>query len=242
MKIFVVIPAYNEALRIGEVLKAMPKHVKGHLVRTVVIDDGSSDATKAAATVIPGVTVLRHRTNLGKGAAAKTGCDAAYRLGADIIVLMDGDGQHRPEEIERMVLPMLHSRRKEDAHVALVVGTRKLNADMPFMMRFGNGVMNNIARMTFGITTRDTQSGFRAIRRDMYPKIRWAATNYAMEMEMLILAYAQRLEVREVEIQTIYHDNYKGTTALDGLRIVKTLIKWKVLWFREFNSLESFSL
>ena len=241
MQIFVVIPAHNEAKRLAAVLTSMPSSVLGHPVRTVVVDDGSRDGTREVARAVEGVKVLRHRINLGKGAAAKTGCDAAYRAGADLIVLMDGDGQHRAEDIARLIEPLVADDSSADAKNGLVIGTRKRNKNMPTTMRLGNTVMNRLAKMLFGITVRDTQSGFRAFHREVYPKIRWAAANYEMEMEMLILAYTQGLTVSEVGIATIYHDNYKGTTALDGLRILRTLLKWRILWFREYNSLESFS-
>src|SRR3989344_7801744 len=99
-KIFIVIPAYNEAQRIGKVLEG----AKSYASRTIIVDDGSRDATYSAIREnFSEVIALRHKINLGKGAALKTGCDAAIKLGADIIVVMDADGQHKPEDIPRFV-------------------------------------------------------------------------------------------------------------------------------------------
>jgi glycosyltransferase involved in cell wall biosynthesis len=237
MKIAVVLPAYNEAARIGAVLEALPAEVSGNELIAVVVDDGSRDETSRIAKKFSRVKVIRHRTNLGKGAAAKTGCDAACKLGADIIVLMDSDGQHKSVDIARMVEPLLTDRLDQ-----MVIGAREIGGSMPFMMRLGNKALNAVTKFLFGVDCNDSQSGFRAFSRQVYPSIRWASSSYAMETEMLILAAHSGVTLAEVPIETIYLDNYKGTTALDGLRIAKTLFKWRLLWFREYNSLESFSV
>jgi glycosyltransferase involved in cell wall biosynthesis len=237
MKIAVVLPAYNEAARIGAVLEALPAEVSGNELIAVVVDDGSHDETSSIAKKFSRVKVIRHRTNLGKGAAAKTGCDAACKLGADIIVLMDSDGQHKSVDIARMVEPLLTDRLDQ-----MVIGAREIGGSMPFMMRLGNKALNAVTKFLFGVDCNDSQSGFRAFSRQVYPSIRWASSSYAMETEMLILAAHSGVTLAEVPIETIYLDNYKGTTALDGLRIAKTLFKWRLLWFREYNSLESFSV
>src|SRR5947209_3254784 len=125
MRIAVILPAYNEADRIGSVLASLPRAINGHEVIRIVVNDGSQDATSARAREVPGVVVIRHRTNLGKGAAAKTGCEAAIRLKADILVLMDADGQHRSEDIARMVGPLMGGEKD------LVIGTRSWTGSMP---------------------------------------------------------------------------------------------------------------
>ena len=237
MKIAVVLPAYNEAARIGAVLATLPVEIEGNEVMAVVVDDGSRDATSEVAKAYARVRVIRHRTNLGKGAAAKTGCDAACKLGAEVIVLMDSDGQHKTEDISRMVAPLINSEVNQ-----MVIGAREIGGSMPGMMRLGNQGLNWVIKMLFGVQCNDSQSGFRAFTREVYPSIRWASSSYAMETEMLILAGYAGINLVEVPIETIYLDSYKGTTALDGLRIAKTLLKWRLLWFREYSSLESFSV
>ncbi len=234
MTIAVILPAHNEASRIGAVLERMPAHIDGNPLEVVVVDDGSKDATYEIASSFKHVHLLRHRTNLGKGAAAKTGCDAAYQLGADILVLMDADGQHRPEDIARIIQPLCTNK-----DLKMVVGTREIDDRMPMTMRLGNVVLTAISRILFNIPLQDTQSGFRAFPREVYPKIRWGACNYAMETEMLILAAHNKVGFAEVIIDTIYLDNYKGTTVLDGLNILRTLLAWKLPWYRESKSLES---
>ena len=237
MKIAVIIPAHNEAKHISSVLSKIPTTLYGATVETFVVDDGSKDNTHQVARSFPHVRVVRHRTNLGKGAAAKTGCDAACRLGADIIVLMDADGQHRPEDIEKLVKPLL-----VETKPILVIGAREIGGCMPMTMQIGNKLLTAATNLLFGVQTKDSQSGFRAFRASHYASLRWLSPNYAMEAEMLILAAQHKLTCVDVHIPTIYLDNYKGTTVLDGVRVLQTLLKWKILWFREYNLLESYSV
>jgi hypothetical protein len=108
-------------------------------------------------------------------------------------------------------------------------------------MRIGNRILNGASKLFFGITAKDTQSGYRAFSRSAYPKIRWAASHYAMETEMLILAGRQKMRVEEIEVPTVYHDHYKGTTPIDGFRILGTLLKWRLFWHRQISRLEKFA-
>src|SRR5256885_719118 len=104
--IAVVMPAYNEARVISSVLSRLPSEIDGMAVIPVVVDDGSRDGTADAARR-SGALVIRHLTNLGVGAATITGFRAALELNAHIIVTMDSDGQHNPEEISALVRSLL---------------------------------------------------------------------------------------------------------------------------------------
>src|SRR5690606_10237359 len=110
-------------------LLGIPKVIEGNSVDIIVVDDGSRDGTFDQAASVKRVKVLKHRVNLGKGAALKTGCDAAYKRGADIMVVMDGDGQHKPEDIKPLVAPVI-----KDPGV-LSIGTRAFSKSMPLAMR-----------------------------------------------------------------------------------------------------------
>lgn len=158
--------------------------------------------------------------NLGKGAALKTGCDYAAREGASIIVVLDADGQHEPREIPRFISEL------KDADV--VFGYRRLNKKMPAVLRFGNWFINSVCGVLFGISLKDTQSGYRAFRADVYRKIRWSAVDYSMESEMIAKVGNNHLRYREIPIETIYGDRYKGTTVWDGIKIVFSMIWWKI--------------
>ena len=228
MRIAVVLPAYKESERIERVLDDLVSTLSEFPeLRIIVVDDGSPDAT---ANIVQDfakrhpkatLTLLRHRTNLGKGAAAKSGCEASTRLGADITVLMDSDGQHKAVDVAKLLHVL-------EAHPhTLVIGSRKRQGEMPLMMRLGNFSLSSLASLLYGIKTRDTQSGLRAFYTEDYPKLRWLAMHYAMETEMLIFAAHNHIPVLEVPIQTIYHDKHKGTTPLDGIRILLLLISWR---------------
>lgn len=213
--VWVVIPAYNECKNIRRVIQRTKKVVDN----VVVVDDGSSDRT--CDEVRPaGIHTLCHIVNLGKGSALKTGCDYALDQGAGVMVAMDADGQHDPNDIPRFV-KALEGR-------DIVFGYRKLDKSMPGVLKFGNWFINNATRLLYGIRLRDTQSGYRAFTADAYRKIRWDAQDYSMESEMIANAGKAGLEYKEIPIRTVYSDRYKGTTVLDGMKIVLKLIWWRV--------------
>jgi glycosyltransferase involved in cell wall biosynthesis len=190
-------------------------------VKTVVVDDGSSDDTGGVARA-EGAIVVRHRVNLGKGGALLTGCEAAERLGADIIVTMDADGQHRPEDVPRLLAPILAGA------TDMVVGVRALAGEMPGIQRAGNHALNLCIKGLFGVSISDTQCGFRAFRTACYPKLRWRSRGYAVESEMLVRMVRAGLPWEEISIGTIYHDRYKGTQPADGLRILYQMVLWRL--------------
>jgi glycosyltransferase involved in cell wall biosynthesis len=217
----VVIPAHNEASHIGQVLAALEPRVHGLPVMATVVDDGSVDRTSDVARA-QGAHVITHAINLGKGAALKTGCEATIAAGCDLLVLMDADGQHRPGDLPLMVSPLLAGQ------ADVVLARRQFTADMPATMRIGNWGLSRLFALLFGVTFSDTQCGYRALTAEIYPKLDWTATDYAVETEMLVRAARARLRTVEVEIETIYHDAYKGTTVADGMRILANMIRWRV--------------
>lgn len=214
-ELFVIIPAHNEHARITPVLRKVKKFCNN----IIVVDDGSTDGTTGAAEK-EGVTVLRHIINLGKGVALKTGAEYAIRKGAGILVFIDADGQHRPEDIPRFV--------KALEGVDIVFGSRSLNTKMPLILKFGNWFINNVNNILFGIQLADTQSGYRAMTASAYNRIRWNSASYSVESEMIANAGRKRLKYREIKIKTIYSDKYKGTTVIDGVKIVLNMLWWKI--------------
>lgn len=212
---FIIIPAHNEQKHISSVIRDVKKHARN----IIVVDDGSNDRTYDLAQR-ENVTVLRHIVNLGKGAALKTGCEYAIQNGAKRLVFLDADGQHQPEDIPRF----LHALKNTD----LVFGSRTLNKKMPFILKTGNHIINSINRLLFGIRLKDTQSGYRAMTAEAYKKIRWRSTSYSVESEMVANAGKKRLKYKEITIKTIYSDKYKGTTIIDGVKIVLNMLWWKI--------------
>lgn len=216
MKGCVIIPARNEGERLWQVLE----QTKSYCDTIIVVDDGSSDHTIAEAQRA-GVTVLRHRVNLGKGAALKTGCDYAILHGAEQIVVMDADGQHDPKEIPLFLQAL------EQSDIAF--GSRQVPETMPLILKFGNTFMSTMLKMLYGMNITDSQCGYRSFTAGAYKKIRWDATNYYVESEMIINAGRKKLRHTQIPIETIYSDNYKGTTVWDGVIITAKMIGWRFL-------------
>jgi len=213
--VYIVIAAYNESKKIADVIDRTKKFCKN----IIVVDDGSRDKTYDIAKS-KGVIALRHIINLGKGAAVKTGCNLAVEKGAKFVILIDGDGQHEPEEVPKFLKALEHS--------DIVFGYRRFSKKMPIVFRFGNTFINLMTRILYGIKLKDTQCGYRALRADAYKKVRWNASDYAMESEMIANAGKHNLKYDEIEIKTIYNDKYKGTTVIDGIKIVLNLILWRL--------------
>ncbi len=215
MNTYIIIPGLNEEKHIVDVIKGVKAQ---GFQKIIFIDDGSKDKTAMLAKKA-GATILKHIVNMGKGAAVKTGCDHACELGAEILVLMDADGQHKPEEIKKL----LNAIKGKD----IVFGYRQLNKKMPPVMRFGNWFINKASYIINGIELKDTQSGFRCLTAEAYKKIRWNSNDYSMESEMIANVAKKKLKYAEIKISTIYHDNFKGTTVMDGIKIFLNMLRFK---------------
>ena len=212
---FAVIPAYNEESNIRQVISETKKYISD----IIVVDDGSKDKTIEEAKK-EGVVVLKHIINLGKGAALKTGCDYAIKHGASHIIALDADTQHEPSQIPNFL--------RELENVDVVLGYRKLNKEMPSILKLGNWFINKMTKLLYGMTLHDTQCGYRAFTADAYKQIRWKTSNYSMESEMIANIGKKRLKYKEIPIKTIYADKYKGTTLIDGIKIVCNLFWWRL--------------
>ena len=215
--VFIVIPAYNEetviASVIGEIRRAGYENI-------LVVDDGSKDATyeKAKET---GVITLRHRLNRGKGAATKTGIEAAKLEGADIIVTMDGDGQHSPADIERLIVPI------RDGHCDVVLGTRLKNPEgMPKYKIVHNWIGNAIVWYLYGLWVSDSQSGFRAYSRHAAEVINTRTDRYEYDSEVIREIYKYKLTYQEVPIEVRYTEYSMGKATKQSLANgIKTLYR-----------------
>ncbi|PYP69969.1 MAG: hypothetical protein DMD36_08090 [Gemmatimonadetes bacterium] len=191
----VVIPAYQAAVTIGDVVTRARGAVPGAIV--YVVDDGSTDGTGEEARG-KGSIVLAHPRNRGKGAALATGIAAAVAGGAEVIVTLDGDGQHPPEEIPRLVAPVVG----READVAL--GARARTGAMPLVRRCTNWLSAALASRIGGGPVPDAQTGFRGFARGVAEAIRPGETRYDFEAAFLLEALARGWRVRSVSIPTVY--------------------------------------
>ena len=156
-----MVPAHNEAGRIGPLIGRLPAVVDGIPTRCIVVDDGSADDTVVEA-VAAGAKVVSHDRNRGLGAAIRTGLAAAVAEGADVVAFCDGDGEYSPEELGLIVAPII------DGVADYVVGSRFAGVieRMQPHRRFGNRVLTRWVRWMTRLPVTDGQSGFRALSHD----------------------------------------------------------------------------
>jgi len=190
--ILALIPAYEEAPRIGEVVEAARLYLP-----VVVIDDGSTDATSDRARQA-GATVIRQEPNAGKGAALRAGFRHALEAGAPAVVTLDADGQHDPAEIpvflERFV----------DRRAGLIIGQRDLGA-MPPVRRLSNRIGGMALGVALGRSVPDNQSGYRLIGRTLMRALLDSdERGFEFEVEMIARCLALGLPLDSVPIRTIY--------------------------------------
>lgn len=214
--VYIIIPGYNEEKHVKQTIKSVEREGFKNIV---FVDDGSKDKTISHA-IKTNATVLKHKINLGKGAATRTGCDYAVMAGAKILILMDSDGQHEAKDIQRFITAL----KNKD----IVFGYRKFDKKMPLVMRLGNVFLTNTSKILYRYSIKDTQAGFRCFTKEAYTKIRWHSSDYGMESEMIARAAKHNLKYSEIEIKTIYHDNHKGTTPIDGIKILLNMIRFKL--------------
>jgi hypothetical protein len=158
-KILIIVPAYNEEGGIREVLRRVPEEMRGYQVKVVVVDDGSTDAT-VAITRQEGVPIVTHVVNRGQGDALRTGFEIAQVEGADIVINLDADGQYKPEEIERLVKPIIED--KAD----FVLGSRFMGfyEEAGSVRHVGVVFFSKLISLLTGVKISDCTNGFRAIR------------------------------------------------------------------------------
>jgi len=191
----VVIPAFRAAAVLPGVLERVKRAAPGATI--VVVDDGSDDDT-AALAACAGAVVLRHPANRGKGRALATGLAAAVAGGSAVIVTMDADGQHAPEAIALLVEPVAAGR------ADLVVGARERDGGMPASRKMSNWLSSALVSRAVGFRVPDSQSGFRAMRREVAAAVLPRGRRYEFETEFLLLAARAGFRLAAVAVPTVY--------------------------------------
>lgn len=225
-RICVVIPAYNEASVIGDVItNTKIAFKKANLKATVVVvNDNSSDSTSSVARKA-GAMVIDHILNSGAGGATATGLSYAEQNGYDTAVTMDADGQHDPSDVVEGVKRLLAS--KTD----LLIGSRLINIDgMSKVKVLGNKGLSFITYLLFGINSTDSQSGLRVYSKRALKKLRWKTSGYEFCSEMLWRAKQQGMSNDEYPIKAIYTDYSinKGQNNWNAVNIIKSLLRRRI--------------
>lgn len=215
--LWIVIPAYNEAAVIASVIDEIRRAGYQNIL---VVDDGSTDTTFLIAKN-SGVVAVRHEINRGKGAATKTGIEATKSFGADIIITMDGDGQHDPEDIRKLVNPIRNGKAE------VVLGSRLIHPEgMPWYKIVHNRIGNLITWWLFGLHVTDSQSGFRAYSRHAAELINTRYDRYEYESEVIREIYVYRLRHVEVPVAVRYTEYSMNKSAKQNLANgIKTVYK-----------------
>jgi glycosyltransferase involved in cell wall biosynthesis len=192
-----LIPALNEEDTIGSVVLGTQKHVD----KIIVIDDGSTDKT-AEIVRLAGAEVAQHAKNEGKGIALKTGFKVAKKYNADVVVCIDADGQHNPDDIPEMIAPIL------SGEAEMVIGSRYINKehkkDIPKYRRLGLWILTKTINFGSEVKTTDSQCGFRAFSGDILDRFIFSEKGLSVESEMLEDAIDNDISIAEVPISAKY--------------------------------------
>ena len=216
-QLWVICAAYNEAAMIGRVVSELRR--AGYL--TVVVDDGSADATGPIAAAA-GAHVVTHPLNLGQGAALQTGMDYALSRGAEVLVTFDADGQHRVADIRRLVEALARER------AAFALGSRFLGEaqDLPPLRRLILRAATVFTRLTTGLRLTDSHNGLRALTRRGAAAIRLRQNRMAHASEILAEIARSRLPYVEVPVSIEYtaYSLAKGQRLSDSVLILLDLL------------------
>jgi glycosyltransferase involved in cell wall biosynthesis len=196
-RVIAAIPCLNEEQFIGDIVT----RARVFADKVIVIDDGSTDRTGEAAQAA-GAHVIRHKTKQGAGAATRSAFEAAKKYDADVLVTLDGDGQHNPDEIPQVLDPILRG------EADLVIGSRFLLKNfkkVPKYRKFGIDVITWLYNFGSKVKVYDSQSCFRAHSRRLIEAINITENGFGFSVQVLIQARRKKIVIREVPVSCIYH-------------------------------------
>jgi len=214
------IPARNEQQFIAEVVRKARKFVD----EVIVVDDGSTDDTAEAAKAA-GALVIKHETNRGAGEATRACFEEARRRGAQVLVTLDGDGQHDPDGIPQILAPILKG--KAD----LVIGSRFLgsNNPIPRYRKFGINVITWLYNLGSKLRISDAQSCFRAYGKKALHSLNIREQGFSFSVELLVQARQKGFTITEVPISCIYHSaSHSANPVTHGLGVALTVVKLRL--------------
>ena len=218
MKITIGIPAYNEEKNIAKIIIKLKKITDS----IIVCDDGSSDMTSEIAKNL-GVIVISHKKNMGYGAAIRTIFEKSAEIGSDILVTFDADGQHRIEDVSRVLHPL------ENSEADIVIGSRFLGkqSNVPNYRKLGIKVITQVTNSSIKTKLTDSQSGFRAYSKQVLSKISLSEIGMGISTEILIKASSGGLRITEVPITILYSgDTSTHNPVSHGTSVLFSTIKF----------------
>ncbi len=216
-KVIAAIPCFNTRRFIKDVVSRTRKHVD----QVIAIDDGSYDGTAETARTA-GALVISHSQRRGYGRAIKSCFEAARVNKADVLVILDGDGQHNPDEIPRLLAPLLRG------EADLIIGSRFLNneVDIPRYRKFGIGVITFLFNLGSRTKVSDAQSGFRAYSRKIFESFLLSEDGMSVSIETLEEARGKGTIIKEVPISCLYAPSSLNLKAIrHGLSVAFSVVK-----------------
>jgi glycosyltransferase involved in cell wall biosynthesis len=239
MRVVAVIPAYNCEKTVGKVIKGLNNFVNA----VIVVDDGSTDKTSEIAKA-SGAKVVRHSSNSGLGSALRTGFQKALSDNFDIIVTLDADGQHSPDDVKKIIERLVNN------HCETVIGSRLTDKSQwdkfPPMRLFGNLLLTFLTNLAIGkkITT-DSQSGYRGFLKEVLEAIHLESTHMAISSEIIIEVAKANFSIAEVEIKATYEEEvsyqrfFKDPLTITGLLIKKLLLRFRRKKYKQRTNLSN---
>jgi len=198
----VCIPAYNEENTISDIVSRSLKFAD----KVIVCDDGSTDSTSKKAKD-SGATVINHVKNSGKGTALKSLFEYIKKSNFEVAVTIDGDGQFLPEEMEKLIEPILKN------NVDIVIGNRFSNSEeMPGYRKTGNKVLDKITKLASDLPVEDSQSGYRAYSSKAINILSFHTSGFGIDSEILIDAVNKNLTISEQSVTVLYDTGFKTST------------------------------
>jgi len=219
-KVIAAIPCFNTKRSIKDIVSRARKHVD----QVIAIDDGSHDGTVGAARAA-GAVVISHGQNRGYGKAIKSCFEAARANAADVLVTLDGDGQHNPDEIPKLLAPILRG------EADLIIGSRFLNneVNIPRYRKFGIRVITFLFNLVSRTNVSDAQSGFRAYSRKIFETFPLSEKGMSVSIETLEKARGKAAIIKEVPISCLYTPSTLNLkTIRHGLGVALTVVKLRL--------------
>lgn len=215
-KTCVLIPSYNEAMTIGQIIRGLRKRE----FVVYVVDDGSIDDTALIAK-LEGAIVVKHKKNMGKGASLREGFNHILKKDFEAVLVMDADNQHEIDDINNFFKKM------ECTNADIIIGNRMLDTlSMPYTRIYTNKVMSNLISRISGQCIPDSQCGFRLIKKKVLQSVKLESSNYEIESELILKAARAGFKIESVPIKTVYEDEKSRINpVLDTFRFIRLMIK-----------------
>lgn len=217
-QIAVVVPAYNESLLIADMLRGIPAFVD----RIVVVDDGSRDDTAFRAQQVGDtrIEVLRHARNQGVGAALKTGYRWAFAHGAELVAVMAGDGQMHPDDLQALLLPLLHG--SADYCKGDRLSHPQARTRMPLLRYVGNHLLSALTRVCTGTSVRDSQCGYTALSRRALERLPLDSlwNGYGYPNDLIGWLSLRGANVTDIVVRPVYGSEASGIGLRHALLVI----------------------